>query len=241
MQIDEKNLMLDIYKLEKYLIRNEKFSSVDVLLDYYSLASLLEDILGIEVNTDIFMNNKKIDNILHKYYLKSLKAFVNFLNNNGLDLTNLSNNFNKLLPNDFESFVYLDSLSINKKNKIFSQKEFEDIFYSFFSEFGNNTFKIVKEIIESKKIELGMDMPIENTDGYTVNSFLTNDYYIVSAFKRLSLENMIILAHEIGHAIDFHLVSNAQGKRNATRTSLIEVPSCFFELSFIDYLQKKSY
>ena len=60
MQIDENNLMLDIYKLEKYLIRNEKFSSVDVLLDYYSLASLLEDILGIEVNTDIFMNNKKI-------------------------------------------------------------------------------------------------------------------------------------------------------------------------------------
>ena len=41
MQIDEEKLMHSINKIEHFLIRKEKLSSVDVLVDYYSLVQLI--------------------------------------------------------------------------------------------------------------------------------------------------------------------------------------------------------
>lgn len=59
MQIDEVKLMHSINKLEHFLIRNEKQSSIEQLVDYYSMIQLIYDMFGVQIDTNIFLNNKK--------------------------------------------------------------------------------------------------------------------------------------------------------------------------------------
>ena len=238
MQIDEEKLIHSINKLEHFLIRNEKQSSVEELADYYSLVQLIYDMFGIKLNTNVFMNNKKINELITKYHVKNLNTLVNFSNDNALDLSILSNNFNSLLPKHLDIYHKTDTYKISNNMKYYTEEDFKDLTYSFFSMYGNNVLKFIKNIIENNRIELGSYKKLDSGVAYTVSSYLTNDIYIITSLFDYSIDSMSILVHELGHAIDMTNVANNQGKKNYTATPYLEIPSCFFEMSFLNYLYK---
>lgn len=238
MQIDEEKLMHSINKIEHFLIRNEKLSSVDVLVDYYSLVQLIYDMFGVKIDTNIFLNNKKIIEAINKYHLKNLNVLVDFSNKNTFDLSILSNNFNSLLPKHLDTYHKADVFKVSNNLMYYTEENFKELIYSFFSMYGNSTLKFIKNVIENNKIELGSFKPLDSGAAYTVNSFLTKDVYIISSIFDYTIDSMSILVHELGHAIDMMNVANYQGKRNYVSTPFLEVPSCFFEISFLNYLMK---
>lgn len=238
MQIDEVKLMHSINKLEHFLIRNEKQSSIEQLVDYYSMIQLIYDMFGVQIDTNIFLNNKKRIEAINKYYIKNLNTLVSFSNENAFDLSILSNNFNYLLPKYLDVYHKADVFKVSNNLMYYTEEDFKELIYSFFSMYGNSTLKFIKNIIENNRIELGSFKPLDSGAAYTVSSFLTNDVYIISSIFDYTVDSMSVLAHGLGHAIDMMNVANYQGKKNYAATPFLEVPSCFFEISFLNYLME---
>ncbi len=238
MQINEEQLIHSINKLEHFLIRNEKQSSIEQLVDYYSMIQLIYDMFGVQIDTNIFLNNKKRIEAINKYYIKNLNTLVSFSNENAFDLSILSNNFNYLLPKYLDVYYKTDCYKVSNNMRCYTEEDFKELIYSFFSMYGNSTLKFIKNIIENNRIELGSFKPLDSGAAYTVSSFLTNDVYVITSLCDYSVDSMTVLVHELGHTMDMMNVANYQGKKNYIATPFLEIPSCFFEISFLNYLKK---
>lgn len=237
MQINLDLLLDDISKLMHYLVRNEKQSSMETLSDLYTFAGFFEEITRVEINTDIFMDKDKINKYLLKYYLDGVKKFTSFFNSNDKDLLKLANNIDSFIDKESVIHIYNDSYKTLNKSKIYSEKEFKEIIYDFYSQYGNNIFNAVRKMFDEKRISMGYYMGSKK-DGYTVSSPFTKSSYIVTGSDYFAVDSMILLVHELGHAAIFYTSSMYTSEKNPDMSAFIEVPSCSFELSFLDYLIK---
>ena len=237
MQIDLNLLLDDISKLMHYLVRNEKQSSMEALSDLHTFTGFFEEITRVEINTDIFMDKDKVNKYLVKYYLDGVRRFTNFFNSNDKDLLTLANNIDSFVDKESVIHIYNDSYKTLNKSKSYSEKEFKEIIYDFYSQYGNNIFNAVRKMFDEKRISMGYYMGSKK-DGYTVSSTFTKSAYIVTGSDYFAIDSMILLVHELAHAASFYTSSIYTSQRNPDMSAFIEVPSCFFELAFMDYLIK---
>ena len=238
MRFNRDDLLRTLIMVENYLIRNEKDSSKQAISNYYSLAYLFIDAFGIEIDSDIFMNVKKIKDIRFKNEINKINNIMNFSNENNYDLSILTNNFNSLLSDNIYNSVLANTLKTRVKMKVYSEKEFKDIIYSFFSLYGNDVLNSVKNIIDNNRVQVGTTRPIKCANAYTVCSYLTKDIYIITSANALNTECMSLIVHELGHALDMINIENNQAKKYYISTPFLEVQSCYFEMAFLDYLFK---
>ncbi len=238
MEFDYNILLEDINKLIRYLIRNEKRSAMETLSDLDTYNGLLEHLSGIEINRDrLFMNNEKLNEYLAKYFYDGVKRITDFLNTNGDDLNTLATNINSLINPETIVHIYNGRYLILDKSRIFNEKEFKDILLSFFSQYNNNIYKVVKKMFDEKRIKMGGKIN-EGCEGYTVSSNFTKDAFIIIRNYEFTIDNLVMLAHELGHVIHFYTSVLSNGEKKAFASPYSETISCSFEIAFLDYLMK---
>ena len=77
MEFDIDKLADDIYKQILYVIHNQRQSSDETITDLYTYAGVFNDLTGIELNTNLFMQQEKINKYLIKYYQTSINDLLN--------------------------------------------------------------------------------------------------------------------------------------------------------------------
>ena len=98
MEFNADRFVNDIRKLMLHLIRNEKSSSMEDLSDLYTYVGFLEHLTGSEIDVNrLFLNNKKLDEWLAKYYYADANRNIDFVNTNFSDLLTLAKSFSTLI------------------------------------------------------------------------------------------------------------------------------------------------
>lgn len=137
--------------------------------------------------------------------------------------------------------MYDKSLDISHSNKIkeYSEKEFQDIIFSFFNSFGEEEYKIIKSAFDLKHIGYGIEDEYFSFGACCLNVPFTSSSYITTPYVKKDLQTMYFITHELGHYIEANKIIFPQGKVNKTNQEILgEVSSTFFELEFIEYLKK---
>lgn len=216
----------------KYMIEH---SSSKSLKNFYTIILLnLSDLLHeltdeaeeikITARNTIFMlkynyniNNQIIEQITRDEYKKMIN-----------ELTKNAKRFLKLNDKTY----YFDSY--------LSLKDAKDLLLSFVCQYDISLYPIVKKIIDEEHLFLIKDKT-KNGDGYSFFNPYSNSSYTIlyndNDENKLSFENLICLAHEIGHVIHFNkILTNPRNYAKVISSNFIEVPSTTFETLFIDYL-----
>ena len=239
MEFDYISFLKDLYKLKLYLLKHEKASTIDELSDYLSLALMTRDRFGINIEEELYSNKKHMYKCMHNYNMKQLDILLNFVNSNCDDLFQLSTNINDAInPNIFDC-LFVEYGNFYNKVKKYSEKEFKDLIYPFFAQYGDNTLKAVKDLIENKRLLVGAVQKTDDVrdhDAFTAGSAVIGKTYILTYIDSMILENIVLLVHELGHAVDLQHTMLSQSKKYTAADPMCEVPSCFFEISFADYL-----
>ncbi len=237
MEFDADRFVNDIRKLMLHLIRNEKSSSMEDLSDLYTYVGFLEHLTGSEIDVNrLFLNNKKLDEWLAKYYYADANRNINFVNTNFSDLLTLAKSFSPLIDPETPIHVSNGKYSILDRSKCFNEKEYKEILYSFFALYGDNIFKIVKKMFDEKRIVLFGTIN-KDSDAYTVFSDYTKGAYI-NCKLGFDADGLSIMAHELGHVIHFYTSGINNSDKKAYTSILGEAISCSFEIAFMDYLMK---
>lgn len=239
MEFDYMSFLKDLYKLKSYLLRNEKASTIDELSNYLSLSLMARDKYGFIIEDDFYSNKKYMYKCIHSFNMTQLDMLLDFVNSNCDDLLQLSTNMNDIIDPCVFDCLFVEYGNFYNKVKKYSEQEFKDLIYPFFAQFGNNTLKAVKDLIENKRLLIGAVQKtdeVHNNDAFAVGSAFLGKTYILSYIDSMILENIVLIAHELGHAVDLQHTLISQGKKYTASDSLCEVPSCFFELAFADYL-----
>ena len=204
MEFDIDKLADDIYKQILYVIHNQRQSSDETITDLYTYAGVFNDLTGIELNTNLFMQQEKINKYLIKYYQTSINDLLNFVNDNMVYLERLATNIFRLLDRNTAIYVYNSYYKYVNRTPDINYNDFKDIIYSFYSRYGNVIFSIVKKMFDEKRISMGAKNKLKN-DGYTISSSYTKDVFIVLSIENFGIDSLILLVHELGHAISNYI------------------------------------
>ncbi len=240
LSIDENILIRDLYYTRNELLLNPNKNMVKY--DYPNFCVLN----GILANTKSKMftkitpynNEKKTDALLDDLINKKVNDFIN-----------KANNYDELFYDLFRNaYAYLKSIRYKlipcfDCNREYSEKEFIDIILSFYSQYGDKYYNIVKKYFDEKRIHFDYVDKSSDTNkdigGFFTSLNWLNSGYIVAMFNKYSSVSMTALTHELGHAIDAETYRFPQQKvMNIFSDLLIEVPSTTFEFAMYDYLKK---
>ena len=118
---------------------------------------------------------------------------------------------------------------------------FKELLFEYYSQYGNQIYKIVKKYVDEGRIELGDSMDPTASGVYFGSNITKSGYITIQRNKKLSLFTLGVLVHELGHAIDFETLHYPQSKNmNLFSDVLIEVPSYHFEMGLYDFLIKNN-
>lgn len=179
------------------------------------------------------------DNELAKT-IDKYSRYIDEINNNALDkyivnvktqkevLDQLSNNYinifgNAIFNEDIDSHCY-------------SYKETIDLIYDFYNTINPNMYKIIKQILDEKRIIYRYIDP--SYDAYTIPIRSINKYYIfVNNDGLTNIDTISYIIHELGHIMDWTINNNLSANLKMTQTlnNYIEVIPITLELIFKDY------
>ena len=118
---------------------------------------------------------------------------------------------------------------------------FKELLFEYYSQYGNQIYKIVKKYVDEGRIELGDSLDPTASGVYFGSNITKSGYITIHRNKKLSLFTLGVLVHELGHAIDFETLHYPQSKNmNLFSDVLIEVPSYHFEMGLYDFLIKNN-
>ena len=218
----------------KYMIEHTSSKSVKrhYSIIYLNLCDLLYEITDEVINTNFLDGNlrfigKYIDNINKNFYNEiSTDNYVKMINK----LT--KNTLNFLKP--IHKYFYFDS-NINLNDA-------KDLIIEFICNYDISLYPIVTKALNDEHLFIIYEKN-EAGNGYTFfNTYSSSPYIVIftnSHEKKLSIENITCLMHEIGHVINFYMnLTNPKMFIKTTHNSFVETPSIIFEELFIEYLVK---
>ena len=202
---------------------------------FIAFNSIVNHLLGICLNVGI---------ILDKY-----PNMVRFVNNE--HDRSLSNFYTRILREKdlFEevfcnhSFIYneseMDNYTCGGKLRGYSVKDAKDIMLSYFSQYGNKVYSVVKRYFDENRVQLGFHDSSFDAVAFFTGSVLLEKGYICVTHDRFSTSTLGYLAHEFGHVIDKEFFYHPQQKKiRVYDDPFNEVPSAFFDWGMMDFLQK---
>lgn len=236
MEIDEVKLRKDIFRLVNYLSRHEKASSMQEMDELRTLCQLYKELTGIDYVFDFFLNKKRVDHLYHQYDVVNANVFRDFCEMYFADLVNCASKLEKSTDKNNEYYMQVAANKLGKKMRYYNEKEFKEIILSYYAEYGDDIYNLVKEYFDNSRI--GMGVWTEVSEAYFANSFLGGGY-VANGHEDLSTYSLGGVVHELGHAIDYKKLYLNQGKKLSTISdTLLETPAHFFELSLYEYLIK---
>ncbi len=179
-----------------------------------------------------------------KIFTPQQMQYINKMMDRGLiQVCDFYNRYREIIHNGLNSFEEtirrddtLEILPIYQLNGI-SEETFNELLLQYFSQYGENVYKIIKKYIDEERIELGDSLDPSASGIYFGSNLNKSGYITIQRRKKLNMFTLGVLSHELGHAIDFETLHYPQQKNmNLVSDLLIEVPSIHFELGFYDFL-----
>ena len=237
MKINKETLKKDIKELEHILLRN--YGKKDYVFDYLT-ASFYDEILfevgGNPTNVSERILSTEVINRINQRMDKALHKICDFYNENSDMMYNGMVNFEKILTSD----DILELTPTHQLNNI-SFNMFKDLILSYYATYGNKVYNIVKKYFDEERIYLGSSMDSSACGVFFGSCANQKGYITIERKKKLSLYTAGSLVHELGHAVDFETFVFPQRKKLASFDDLlIELPSYYFEVGFLDYLIKNN-
>ncbi len=230
MRVDKDRLVNELWQT---LCTLHSITNKNIISHDYDSFHLLNNLfalnygLRIEETTEI----PNIKKIIERRNEKTFAKFINYLNSSGNDINDISYNFVTHMQNiEFFSTPFWDVV------RVYSEKEFKDIILGYYSTFGNNVYKIANRYFEENRIHTDTFFDDEYGGMFFALQCVESGY-VFSIYDRYDTINASIIVHELGHAIDAHMLTIPQMKPILLfGDCLDEVPSTTFELGFCDYL-----
>lgn len=233
MHIDKELLIKDRDRLERILTSTCNFRKHCELGPYYSCLNEMLYSLSPEDGKPEIPRGRDFSKRLRLYRKKLATQHMYFLEENEDFFIRMLSSFNDVLDEtNFQECLYFDALKVR-----FTEKEFKEMIYDFYSRFGDSFYKICKKYFDERRIELGYSVDYELGGFLGITGIKSG--YIIGSSDILDVSNMSTIIHELGHAIDAELFLFPQNKKIPFDVDYFgEIPSIFFELMFIDYLKK---
>ena len=232
MEINEDKLFDDLIELRRILIRNQ---SVNNIRKYYPIYSQLNYVLAqltgycFEQNDVIYRNMDELNEDIRLQNKKQLLEYFNRAIQEGDSLYFLYMSFNDILNESNYVQVF------NNNIPTYSESQAREMILTYFKQFGDKIYSIAESYLNNR---ISTDVDLEpGVGGGFYNNYHKEFGYILIKYDRFDMASISAIVHEIGHAIDNSLFIYPQQK-NLTVSSqfLIEVPSTFFELNFLQYI-----
>ena len=235
MIIDKEEILNDLNQLMKLLQHTVGFSNnLKLMRDFYTWNEVLS-YLSPSVVAEEFYITPYILKALLKQNKKSDRDYDNSIMNEQPYIEECRQNYSELLENiNFINFRYVNH------RKIFSYKEVKELILSFFNQFDNNSFKIVKSVFDESKCHIGVDF-YDDFSGCCCTNLTLNKSLIFLGNENFRLYDIMVLAHELGHYIEISKFVLPQSKGYSFFSTFREVSSMFYEYEFLKYLQKNHF
>lgn len=234
MKIDTNRLFKDLKTLRSFLLTNPSDSIfLSNLGDFQKLNTVFAALTGFDYDEAVFFSDKSRGMRVKSSNKKMISGFYNAYYENEDLFLSMIDNFDSALENmGFMSLPFMDTL------KKYSEKEAIDIMLSYYSTYGDSVYKIVKKHFDENKIQNGL-FHYEDFEGEYFESKYMRTGYISSSSDKFDSKSMATIVHELGHAVDREVFIFPQQKRLTLRDEImLEVPSGFYELEFLEFLKK---
>lgn len=232
MEINEDKLYDDLIELRRILLRNQ---SINNIRKYYPIYSQLNYVLAqltgycFEPNDVIYRNMDKLNENIRLRNKKQLLEYFDRTIREGDSLYFLYMSFNDILKES--NYIQI----FNRNIPTYNEAQAKNMILTYFKQFGDKIYSIAESYINNR---VSTDVELEpGVGGSFYNNYSNELGYILIQYDKFDASSISAIVHEIGHAIDNSLFVYPQQK-NLTVSSqfLVEVPSTFFELNFLQYL-----
>ena len=237
MKINEERLTSETKKLEQILGRKQFKRGYEN--DFQNVAMYDEILYSIGATptyaSEKIFTTQQIE-FINKMMDRGLHDLCAFYNQNGDIIQKGLTSYEKILRSD----PVLEMAPTYQLQNI-SFPMFKELLFEYYSQYGNQIYKIVKKYVDEGRIELGDSMDPTASGVYFGSNITKSGYITIHRNKKLSLFTLGVLVHELGHAIDFETLHYPQSKNmNLFSDVLIEVPSYHFEMGLYDFLIKNN-
>ena len=234
MNIDSNQVFSELKKIKVFLRRNPRYNILlDYINDFDNFNAVFRLLTGYELSSsDLFNDEKSIRRVANKYNNRQANKYIDIVDENEELILSIFRNFDKMLIN-----AEYEDIPVGNWLKTYSEKEFKDILLCYFSLFGSNVYKTVKKYFDEGRIQTHIPSK-DNYSGQYFGSRYLKTGYITSVHTKLDTLNLSSIAHELGHAVDRELfIYSQQKKLTIADEVLLEVPSAFYELEFLEFLK----
>ena len=237
MKINEERLTSETKKLEQILGRKQFKRGYE---NEFQNVAMYDEILYSIGATPTYASEKIFTTqqieFINKMMDRGLHDLCAFYNQNGDIIQKGLTSYERILRSD-----PVLEMSPTYQLQHISFPMFKELLFEYYSQYGNQIYKIVKKYVDEGRIELGDSMDPTASGVYFGSNITKSGYITIQRNKKLSLFTLGVLVHELGHAIDFETLHYPQSKNmNLFSDVLIEVPSYHFEMGLYDFLIKNN-
>ncbi|MDD2180991.1 MAG: M3 family metallopeptidase [Bacilli bacterium] len=231
MNIDAKTVLQEIkmleWKLEKANSYSKKIRIQNSLLPLYEVYNTLTDY------KDVLEEVVRDEQL--QYFRKIKDNYYNDLNHMYSYYQNSSKNILKIYKDTCFQFFNRDSCYE------FNKKEALDIIYDFFNKYDHKTYKLIKNMIDSKHFAIKPIYCGYQAVCYRISKLKKS--YTICDIVYFDILGLSVIVHEFAHAIHNNMIydKNPQQSTNYLYTNYLEVPSMYFEKLFLDYSLKNKF
>lgn len=232
MEINEDKLYDELLEVRRKLIRNQSTNNIRKYYPVFEqLNYTLAQITGFAVDPkDMLYRN--VDELNDDIRLQNKKQILEYFNRaitEGDPLYFLFMSFNDILKES--NYIPL----INDNIPFYNETQAREMILTYFKQFGDKIYNIAKSYLDGR-VSINIDLD-PGTGGSFMNNYANELGYILIKYGEFNAASISAIVHEIGHAIDNSLFVYPQQKElSLSNQFLIEVPSTFFEINFLQYL-----
>lgn len=232
MEINEDKLYDELLEVRRKLIRNQSTNNIRKYYPVFEqLNYTLAQITGFAVDPkDMLYRN--VDELNDDIRLQNKKQILEYFNRaitEGDPLYFLFMSFNDILKES--NYIPL----INDNIPFYNEAQARKMILTYFKQFGDKIYNIAKSYLDGR-VSINIDLD-PGTGGSFMNNYANELGYILIKYGEFNAASISAIVHEIGHAIDNSLFVYPQQKElSLSNQFLIEVPSTFFEINFLQYL-----
>ncbi len=237
MKIDEDTLISELLFMAGEFIDNRSNLQLRDVPSFEILNEMLAGNYGKYVDyTSNLRDIEGYNRYIRKYNDRSMLEYINFFAMNEKDIRRISTQYlNMLRKMRYPIIPYTQYI------RAFSEKDFKDVIFGYYSQFGNEYYKLVKSYFDDNRINMGtQEMFSDHPAFFTGMQWIDAGYIFMkegshSCYSSLSATALV---HELGHALDHSNFIVKQQKDIALYPDILsEVPSTAFEIGFLDYLK----
>lgn len=232
MKIDSENIYYDFYLLFNQVKKSQSYSSYSRLNREISELSKTFTISSGMLITLPIIYTKYYENLKRKSDKRNDDLFLASIRNEKEYFLEYAHSYMDFL----NSINFFSNRSYNGKY-LYTNSEAIELLLEFFSGFGEFEYKVVKNILESGRVSNNNVVEIPDFKALCVG-FKNIDPYILMNKRQFDLLEILSLAHELGHAIEFVKIKDMSNDFYAyDKFCSIEIASKFFELEFLRFLK----